>query len=399
MCASSASKVIFLFPRNTELPPKRGDSQRVYLIAEATLNCGLDASVFYFDKVKSFQYEKIKFHPIQGLITIDPSKISKFSIFRAIKDVLYFSMVVLKFTSKNSNKKILYAHTPIGGLIGIIIKPFTKIPLIYDPHDWHYDEWVLYQRNLSNFKKIILNRLFKMLNAIIEKFIDIFICVSPEMMDDVKTKHPKILIPNYAKTTDNDQSYKGHTFAEKKQSILFVGHVAYYQGIFDLLKAFKIVNRKYPNVDLKIIGDGEDLEKAKQFVLQEKLSNVIFFGALPQKEVYPFIVEASVCVAPFISTSFVRTSCPLKILEYAKFGKKIVTTDISSFRRILKDYKKAFFFKNSIDSLSQNLFSALQTSDSPLSLTEKNYMKLFSEKSFQKNVCKLYRYFEKTNKN
>lgn len=392
---SSNPHVIFLFPRNISFPPRRGDSQRVYLIAEATLTCGLSNSVFYFDTNEPFYYSGINFYPIPGSVTIGPLKKSKFSFITAIKDIGYFSAVIIRFGLKIHKNKILYAHTPIGGFIGSLIKPITRMPLIYDPHDWHYDEWVLYHRNLSNLKKIILKFSFKLMNFIIEKFADIIICVSPEMLNEINTKHIKIFIPNYARIENNEQILVDRVIKKNKRSILFVGHIAGYQGIFELLKAFKVVNQKLTNVELQIIGDGEDLEVAKQFAEKEKIENIVFMGALLQKEVYSFIKASSVCVAPFLSTPFVKTSCPLKILEYAALNKKIVTTDVSAFRRILKGYQKAYFFRETVESLSQSILTALQTKDSPSNLNNKKNIEFFNEEYFKEALCKLYRYISK----
>lgn len=384
------SQVIFLFPRNISFPPRRGDSQRVFLIAESTFKCGLGASVFYFDKGKPFIYKGIGFYPLPGSVSADPSKASKFSIISALKDIVYFSITTMRVKTKMS-ESILYAHTPIGGLVGLIIKIFTRAPLIYDPHDWFYEDWVFYHRNLSSLKRTSTSILFKLLNIILEKFVDFFVCVSPEMMDVVKTRRSKILIPNYAKKIHGSDRSKGSEITDKtKQSILFVGHVAVYQGIINLLEAFKISIEKNHNIELLIIGDGEDMELAKQFVKKHKLKNVIFTGSLSHKDVYSCIRKASLCVAPFLSLSFVKTSCPIKLLEYAALDKKIVTTDIPAFRKLLAGNDNAYFSGTTAESLSQTILTALNQKFFSSIKNDSKLNSVYDKKNLNKILCKLY---------
>jgi glycosyltransferase involved in cell wall biosynthesis len=385
------SQVIFLFPRNISFPPRRGDSQRVFFIAEATLNCGLGVSVFYFDAGKPFTYKKVKFYPLPGSVTADPSKAKKFSIVGSLKDLVYFSISAMMVKRKIPKRSILYAHTPIGGLVGLIIKIFTRSPLIYDPHDWFYEDWVFYHRNLSNLKKISTSILFKLLNILLVKFPDYIVCVSPEMFGVIKTRRLKILIPNFAeKDEDSDRSQETIIKDDTKKLILFAGHIALYQGIINLLKAFKIINEKDPNAELLVIGDGEDFELAKGLVKKLNLNKVIFTGKLSHENVYHYIKRASLCVAPFLSLSFVKTSCPIKLLEYAAFDKKIVTTDIPAFRRILVDNNKAYFSEATAEDLSKNILLALNKKVFDLSNDKNKNNDIYTKNNLKKKLCALY---------
>lgn len=397
MQINSYEHVIFLFPRNITFPPRRGDSQRVFFIAEDTMNCGLGTSIFYYDNEKQFAYKGLKFYPLPGNVTADPSKTKNFSIFGAIKDLLYFSITIIIFKSKLREKSILYAHTPIGGLVGSIIKIFTRAPLIYDPHDWFYEDWVFYHRNLSNFKKTIISNSFKILNCILTKFSNFIICVSPEMMQAVKTNRFKVLIPNYAQQImDKSKVEKNPIKVEDSKYILFVGHVAIYQGVINLLKAFKIVNQQEKDVKLLIVGDGEDMELAKQLVEKQGIINVTFTGSIPQEEVYRYIRKATLCVAPFLPLSFVKTSCPLKLLEYQRFGKDIITTDIPTFRKMLEGNTEVYFSEISATCLSETIMLALEKKKNRIIKTGKKSVEGYNKQKNQKSLCQLYACIKKS---
>lgn len=67
-------------------------------------------------------------------------------------------------------------------------------------------------------------------------------------------------------------------------TILFVGRAVDKKGIPSLLQAFKIVSSKYPEAELRFIGEGKLLEESKQFARENKL-NIVFLGAQPPERI------------------------------------------------------------------------------------------------------------------
>jgi len=67
---------------------------------------------------------------------------------------------------------------------------------------------------------------------------------------------------------------------EKFQSdALFVGRINETKGIYDMLKVLKIISKKYPNFQLAIMGDGDEITKRnfKKEIKKEELKNNIRF--------------------------------------------------------------------------------------------------------------------------
>ncbi len=356
------------------------------MTVEATLKSGIDVSIFYFDKAHPFKHKGVKFFPIPGNITADPTKAKRLSFIGAIKDIGYYSATVLTSSFGLSKKTVLYAHTPIGGLIGLTLKAITRVPLVYDPHDWFYEIWVNYHRNISGLKKSTASCFLRILNVLLQKIADVFICVSEEMMNAVKTSHKKFLIPNYV--DEIKENNKAIRINDNKKTILFVGHVAIYQGVLNLLKAFNLSNKTLSDYQLIIVGDGEDLNIAKEFIEKNKLKTVKLTGSVSREIVHAYIKQASLCVAPFLSLPFVKTSNPFKILEYAALGKKIVVTDIPTFRKMLAGYDNAFFSAPNPKSLAKAMITALQQEDRP----NQKISGIFSQKDFQGKINQLYDY-------
>lgn len=384
----------FLFPRNVEFPPKRGDFQRVFLIGKSTIKSGVKVSILYFGNGSPFKFKDLNFYPIHGKVTADPS-ISKPTV-SMFKDLFYFAISAIFIIKRIRDKKIiLYAHTPLGGFVGMILKLTTHLPLIYDPHDWHYDIWAFYHSNLSFTKKVILSVFYKSLSIVLLHISDVIICVSDEIMNVIKG-HKKILIPNFVEYDIN--YYDSINNVTKSGTVLFAGHISFYQGIIHLIKAFEIVEKEMDNAELIVIGDGEDLPFVKHIIHTLNLKRVKILGAISHEKVIEYIKEADVCVAPFVPLPFVNTSCPLKLLEYMAMGKKIVVTDIPGFRKMLHGYNNVWYSSIKPNELARSIICALKegkTNANPKTVKE-NIIKFKKQKIFVYRACsELYDFISK----
>jgi glycosyltransferase involved in cell wall biosynthesis len=107
--------------------------------------------------------------------------------------------------------------------------------------------------------------------------------------------------------------------------IAYVGNLAPWQGIDDLIEiAFRLLSK---NKDLKflIVGDGP----LKALLLERVLNsgygaNIIFTGMLKHEEIPVIINLADICVAPLR----VMTGSPIKVFEYMACAKPVVTSRI-----------------------------------------------------------------------
>lgn len=112
--------------------------------------------------------------------------------------------------------------------------------------------------------------------------------------------------------------------------ICFIGNLASYQGIENLILAAPLILRTHPDTRFLIIGDGamknEWMQKAHDVGVYDKF---IFTGSVPIEQVPLYINASDICVAPFrIARNSKIGLSPLKIYEYLACGKPVVSSRI-----------------------------------------------------------------------
>jgi glycosyltransferase involved in cell wall biosynthesis len=111
----------------------------------------------------------------------------------------------------------------------------------------------------------------------------------------------------------------------KDTVIAYVGNLAPWQGVDDLIEiAFRLLSK---NKALKFLIVGEGvlklplLKKVLNFGYDEK---IVFTGMLNHEDI-PFLINlADICVAPLR----VMTGSPIKVFEYMACGKPVITSKI-----------------------------------------------------------------------
>ena len=112
------------------------------------------------------------------------------------------------------------------------------------------------------------------------------------------------------------------------QTLLFVGRLTAKKSPILMLKAFKIVNSKYPNVTLQIVGDGELLKQVEIYINENNLNNnVKLLGILNPTDVKNQLQKCDLFVQHSIhAENGDSEGTPNTIIEAAACGKAIVST-------------------------------------------------------------------------
>lgn len=223
---------------------------------------------------------------------------------------------------------------------------------------------ILLQSDLgrSMFTRVFNLRLFKELIARLKGLLAVSpapILETPELAS--MTSEIRILIPGVAIDTDLLKYINSNVNIKKwDNAVIYFGRISREKGIFDLLKAWNIVERKI-NATLYIAGKFEDNlteQKFWKFISKKKLKNIIYLGFLDRKKLFFIASRCKILAYPSYRDSFSIT-----VLEALFMKLRVVAYDIIALRYIysissnvnlvpVKDYK--YFAKILIENLEKN---------------------------------------------
>ena len=173
----------------------------------------------------------------------------------------------------------------------------------------------------------------------------------------------------------------------RKNSICYVGRVVDYKGIMELIRAFSKVSANHPDVVLNVYGDGEDLEKYKSLVRDDK--RICFHGRTD--EPLRALAENEIFVLPSY-----REGLSLSLLDAAMMGKKIIASDVDGNPEVIEDGKTGLLVpaKNA-KKLAEAMIWMLEhkkEADKMAKNARKKYEKEFDfDKIFEEKMLPLYK--------
>jgi glycosyltransferase involved in cell wall biosynthesis len=136
-----------------------------------------------------------------------------------------------------------------------------------------------------------------------------------------------------------DPEKNRNTKAKFKETLGIKGRfIVFYHGVFsatrgliETVEAMKILQTKYPDVILYLLGTGPIAEALKGSIEREGLQNNVFIAdPVDQKQVPQYISIADVGIVPLPNHPFWEFQSPLKLMEYLAMEKAVILTNIEA---------------------------------------------------------------------
>ncbi|MCL5784059.1 MAG: glycosyltransferase family 4 protein [Patescibacteria group bacterium] len=153
----------------------------------------------------------------------------------------------------------------------------------------------------------------------------------------------------------NTLKYQKSNYPKNINSFFFIGRLIKDKGIQELLKAFQILIKKYPNKKLYIGGDGEEKEYVLNFIKNNKLKNNVYYLGFIDKDLKETFFQRGDClVLPSYTEGF-----PISILEALLYKRLIICSDVSD---VKKFYKNSIIYchKKDVKNLYQKMLYAIE---------------------------------------
>jgi glycosyltransferase involved in cell wall biosynthesis len=172
---------------------------------------------------------------------------------------------------------------------------------------------------------------------------------------------------------------------ERKKTILFVGSLTKNKNVDLLIRSFSKVVLDYPDFELIVVGDGDELGNLKEIARHLNLElKVSFLGSLSPEEVIKHMYEAYLFVLPSVNEGF-----GVVLIEAMATGLPCIGTRSGGITDIITDSVGALFEPYNEQQLSQILINLI--ADKVLYTKFSSNSRKYIEENFQwQHIIKRY---------
>lgn len=219
---------------------------------------------------------------------------------------------------KNLRPKLIHAHFGNDGIAAIPLKRKLRIPLVTSFYGYDLID------KLKPYYKFLKNEG------------DLFLALSKDMKKDlIKIGFPesKIVVHHLGVKCKELEAVKKGTCNSRNDFIfLTVARFSERKGIHDTIKAFYYVVAKYPDVKLRIVGDGPYKSELVKLVDRLQLNkSITFIDNFKTPDPRKTVLEEMANCDVFILTSYLTSNgskegTPIVLMEAQALGKPCIST-------------------------------------------------------------------------
>lgn len=211
---------------------------------------------------------------------------------------------------------------------------------------------------VHNVANVDSTGLDKLLNIILFKWFNVMPVALSEKIKNTITGYYKInpskvpIVLNGADLSkcENKTDYK----LGEKIKLIHIGRFADQKNHHEILKAFKIVSKKYPNTVLQLVGDGENREIIENYIAQNSLLNAVELLGLTGN-VFQYLNKADIFLLPSLYEGL-----PITLIEAMGCGLPCAASKVGGIPDIIEDGKNGIFCESFCDSIASKLIEFIE---------------------------------------
>ena len=289
----------------------------------------IDKSKFQIDIIYSTHRNKHFIEESSGIFNrLYGLPIQRNASFSDVLNILRIRKII-----KQNNYNIVHCHSTKAGFVGRLAAFFSRHPnVIYSPHGFMFcDTRIKLKRQLYLYMEKYLGYLTNKLIAVSGSERDLAIQHRIVPNKKIITLYNSIDPAEY-----EDFSYQNripNKLLNSSEEIILgtVGRLYYQKDPITLIKSFKIINTKFPNTKLYIVGDGPLENECIALINELKLeSKIILAGYQKNSKQYYEIFDI------FLLSSHYE-GLPYALLEAMMMGIPAVGTDVVGIKDLIKD--------------------------------------------------------------
>ena len=165
------------------------------------------------------------------------------------------------------------------------------------------------------------------------------------LMEEFNVPSEKIIyLPQYALSEFNNAN---NTTSKTTIDFVFAGNIGKAQNLEVVLRVAKRM-QGYPEdkkVIFHLVGDGQDLERLKEFSKKQKINNVIFHGRKPAEEMPKYYSLADAMLISLTADPLISYTLPAKMQSYMSAGKPIIASANGEIANVINESKCGYCTK------------------------------------------------------
>ncbi len=249
---------------------------------------------------------------------------------------------------KKFNPDIIHVHTPFSvGWEAVLVSKILKIPLVGTHHTFYNHYLKHIKLDFKWMKKISWKLTIGFYNRC-----NLILSPSRSLADELVREGLKCPI-NVLQNSINvnlfrpmeDSSAKEEakkSFGVKNRSICYMGRLSYEKSIDQIIQAFTLINKKMPDLNLMLIGDGPERKNLEKLAKDLKVNNsVIFTGSL----LYNGDLVRSLQANDLFISASKSENMPLSVLEAMAVGLPMVLVQEKGLAELIQENVNGVFAK------------------------------------------------------
>ena len=169
----------------------------------------------------------------------------------------------------------------------------------------------------------------------------------------------------------------------------FMGRLAFYKGINELVEAFLILQKSYQNLKLLLIGAPEDLNPLKETTENEIKNNQSIIAVGHQKDVRKFLAASDIFVFPSYREGF-----PQALMQASAMQLPSVATNINGCNEMIEDGKTGVLIPaKSVEAIVTACDEMLQNKEGRMTMGKMAYEHIanhYEQQRLWKNINAFY---------
>lgn len=171
--------------------------------------------------------------------------------------------------------------------------------------------------------------------------------ITEEIVKALKLRRKQIvgIWPSGASVEDFNECYEKRQWPEQSDPIrlIYIGVITDERNLLTVIKAVDIARSCGIQLELAIVGDGNQKDILKKYVLQNKIDFIKIDGPIPYKMIPELLAQNHIGILPFPDVPKMNVSSAIKMFEYMAAGMPIIATKIQAHVNVFKDESFVFW--------------------------------------------------------